>query len=139
MNAKNKKLVVLALSITTLAALPALAGGVGIGVQINVPAPVVVVPPPPVVTVQTVPDSYVWDGTEYVGVVGSQYYYLGPDNVWLTLDAPRLARFHEWEGSHADWRAHAIRNERFRRDVHGHDVPFHEEHGGDHDHDHDHH
>jgi hypothetical protein len=136
MNAKNKKLVVLALGIITLAALPAMAGGVGIGVQINVPAPVVVAPAP-VVTVQTVPDSYVWDGTEYVGVVGSQYYYLGPDNVWLTLDAPRLARFHEWEGGHADWRAHAIRNERFRHDAHGHDVPFHEDHGGDHDHDHD--
>jgi hypothetical protein len=85
------------------------------------------VPAPPVVTVETtVPDDYVWDGSEYVGVVGSQYYYLGPDHVWLTLDAPRLARFHGWERGHADWRTHAIRNELYRHDAHGHDVPRHD-------------
>ena len=148
MNAKTKKLVILAVGIPSLAALPSLAGpGIGVGVQINVPAPVVVAPAP-VVTVQAVPDSYVWDGTEYVGVVGSQYYYLGPGNVWLTLDGPRVARFHDWERGHADWRTHAIRNERYRRDAHGHEVPFHDAHAaheaphdahaGDHGHDNDH-
>lgn len=87
-------------------------------------APVVTVPAPAVTVVVGVPDDYVWDGTEYVGVVGDQYYYLGPDHVWLVMDAPRLARFHGWEKSHADWRMHAIRNEKYRRDAHGHDVPL---------------
>ena len=136
---------VLGLSVSSLVALPSMAEQ-RVGVQINVPAPVVVVPAP-TVTVQAVPDSYVWDGTEYVGVVGSQYYYLGPGNVWLTLDGPRVTRFHEWERGHADWRAHAIRNDRFRHDAHGHEVPFHgghdsrdahDSHGNDHGHD-DHH
>src|SRR5579863_3586152 len=46
------------------------------------PAPVYVAPPPPVVEVAPVmiPDSYMWDGYEYVGLVGDQYYYLGPGN-----------------------------------------------------------
>lgn len=77
-----------------------------------------VVAPAPVVAAE-VPDDYVWDGNEYVGVVGDQYYYLGPGNVWLVCDPIRLQRFHGWERGHADWRAHAIRNDRFRRDVHG--------------------
>ncbi len=146
MNTKTKKMIVLALSISSLAALPSMAG-VGVGIQINVPAPVIVAPAPPVVTVQAVPDSYVWDGTEYVGVVGSQYYYLGPGNVWLTLDGPRVARFHDWERGHADWRTHAIRNDKYRRDAHGHEAPSrdnHESHDShdshsDHSHDGDHH
>jgi hypothetical protein len=133
---KTKKLVVLVFGMTVLAALPAMAG-VGVGVRIDVPAPVVVVPAP-AVTVQAVPDSYVWDGTEYVGVVGSQYYYLGPGNVWLTLDGPRVARFHEWERGHADWRSHATRNERFRHDNHDR-RDTHESHGGDHGRDNDRH
>jgi hypothetical protein len=143
---KTKKLMVLALSISALAALPSMAG-VGVGIQINVPAPVVVAPAP-VVTVQAVPESYVYDGVEYVGVVGTQYYYLGPGNVWLTLDGPRVTRFHEWEHGHADWRTHAIRNERFRHDEHGHEAPSHDKkdghdnhdsHSSDHGHDNDHH
>jgi hypothetical protein len=142
MNTKTKKLIVLALSISSLAALPSMAG---VGISISVPAPVVVVPAP-AVTVEAVPDSYVWDGTEYVGVVGSQYYYLGPNNVWLTLDGPRVARFHDWERGHADWRTHAIHNDRFRNDAHGHTVPLHDSHdnhdahdshAADHSHDHD--
>jgi hypothetical protein len=126
---KTKTRIVLVLGVSSLAVLPSMAG-VGVGVQINVPAPAVVVPAP-AVTVEAVPDNYVWDGSEYVGVVGSQYYYLGPNNVWLTLDGPRVARFHTWETAHADWRLHAIRNERYRHDAHGHDVPFHDAHDGD--------
>jgi hypothetical protein len=86
--------------------------------------PAVPLPPPAVTITVGVPDDYVWDGTEYVGVVGDQYYYLGPDHVWLAFDAPRLARFHDWERAHADWREHAIRNEKYRRDMRGHDVPM---------------
>ncbi len=123
---KTKNVIQLVIGISSLAALPSMAG-VGIGVQINVPAPVVVAPAP-TVTVQAVPDSYVWDGTEYVGVVGTQYYYLGPGNVWLTLDGPRMTRFHDWEHDHADWRTHAIRNERYRHDAQGHEVPFRDNH-----------
>src|SRR5579863_8659270 len=67
MNAKTGIPIVLALGICSLTAPPAVAG-VGVGVQINVPAPVVVAPPPAVI-LPAVPDSYVWDGAEYVGVV----------------------------------------------------------------------
>jgi len=45
--------------------------------------------------VATVPDTYIWDGDEYVGVVGSQYYYLGPGDVWLPFDAVRVVRFND--------------------------------------------
>jgi hypothetical protein len=132
---KTTKQIVLALVVSSLVALPSMAG-VGVGVQINVPAPVapppVVVAPAPPVTVQPEPDSYVWDGTEYVGVVGTQYYYLGPGNVWLTLDGARVARFHEWEHHHADWRRHAIHNERFRHDVRDHDDHHDRDHHDDH-------
>ena len=98
--------------------------------------PVVVVAPPPPVVVEPavtvsvgVPDDYVWDGTEYVGLVGDQYYYLGPGDVWLLCDPVRLDRFHGWERGHPDWRSHAIRNDRFRRDAHGHEQARHDEHG----------
>jgi hypothetical protein len=136
---KTTKQIALAMGITTLATLTSFAG-VGIGVSVQVPVPVVVVPAPaPAVTVVApVPDSYVWDGTEYVGVVGTQYYYLGPHHVWLTLDAPRVARFNGWQRVHADWRIHAIRNELYRRDAHGHDYPLPDDHGHDIHHDHDH-
>src|SRR3984957_10505092 len=87
-------------------------------VVVAAPAPVVVAPEPVMI-----PDDYVWDGYEYVGLVGDQYYYLGPGNFWLLADPFRLDRFHGWEGSHRDWRAHAIRNDRFRRDAHGHEHP----------------
>jgi hypothetical protein len=91
---------------------------VGVGVAVETP---------PIVTVEaTVPDDYVWDGYEYVGVVGDQYYYLGPDHVWLVADPIRLERFHGWERGHADWRSHAIRNDQFRRDAHGHVQPRHD-------------
>jgi hypothetical protein len=126
---KTKRLILVVLGISTLAAVPSMAG---VGIQINVPAPVVAVPAP-VVTVQTpgvvveaVPDSYVWDGVEFVGVVGSDYFYLGPGDVWLTLDAPRLARFHDWEHGHPDWRTHAVHNDKYRHDAHGHEAPMRE-------------
>jgi hypothetical protein len=100
------------------------------------PPPVVVAPAP----VEVVPDNYVWDGDEYVGVVGDQYYYLGPGNMWVAMDAPRLARFNVWARDHSDWREHAIRNEKYR----GHDrdhgpekeQPRHDDDHHDHDHDH---
>jgi hypothetical protein len=71
-----------------------------------------------------VPDNYVWDGVEFVGVVGGAYFYLGPGNVWLACGPDRLERFHGWERYHADWRDHAIRNDRFRTDAHGHVQPM---------------
>ena len=91
------------------------------------PAPVVVAPAP-----VWVPDSYTWDGYEYVGIVGDQYYYLGPGDVWLVCDPFRLHRFHGWEGGHRDWRDHAVRNDRFRRDEHGHVQPRHDGQGDRH-------
>ena len=90
--------------------------------------PFVVVAPPPVeVAPVMVPDSYAWDGYEYVGLVGDQYYYLGPGNIWLFCEPFRLDRFHGWERGHADWRNHAIRNDRYRTDRNGHVQPRHDD------------
>jgi hypothetical protein len=75
-------------------------------VVISAPPPVVVAPEPVVVA----PDCYAWDGYEYAGVVGDQYYYLGPGNAWIVMDPMRLQRFHTWAGGHPDWRAHATHN-----------------------------
>jgi hypothetical protein len=82
------------------------------GAQIVVTPPAVVVSPP--VVVGPVPDFYVWDGDEYVGVVGSQYYYLGPGNIWMVMDPPRLHRFQTWERGNPNWRSHATRNTHYR-------------------------
>ena len=91
-------------------------------VVVAAPPPVVVEPaplPPPAPVVVEVPDDYVWDGYEYIGMVGDQYYYLGPGEVWIHADPFRIDRFHGWIGGHPDWRGHAIRNDRYRRDAHG--------------------
>ena len=90
-----------------------------------VPQPVVVAEP------VMVPESYVWDGYEFVGLVGNQYFYLGPGNIWLLSEPFRLERFHGWERDHRDWREHAIRNDRFRTDHNGHVQPRHEPGKGD--------
>jgi hypothetical protein len=79
----------------------------------------VVAPGPVVAEPVLIPDYYVWDGVEYVGVVGTQYVYLGPGNIWLICDGVRFDRFHRWESVHRDWRVHAIRNDRFRTDRSG--------------------
>jgi hypothetical protein len=97
---------------------------------------VVETPPPPAVTVEVAPDYYVWDGFEYVGIVGGRYYYLGPRNVWIVCEPFRLARFHDWERVHPDWHNHAIRNERYRNDNRGHDRDRDRDHGRDHGDDH---
>ena len=92
------------------------------------PQPMVVVASPPVEVVpMMVPDSYAWDGYEYVGLVGDQYYYLGPGDVWLFCEPFRLDRFHGWERGHADWRDHAVRNDRYRTDRNGHVQPRHDD------------
>ena len=91
-------------------------------VVVVAPAPVVVAPMEPVM----VPDYYAWDGVEYVGFVGGQYFYLGAGNVWLVCEPFRLERFHGWEREHADWQTHAVRNDRYRTDSHGHYQPRHD-------------
>lgn len=92
--------------------------------RVGVEAGVVVAPP--AVEVAMVPDDYYWDGYEYVGLVGDQYYYLGPGNVWLVCDPVRLDHVHAWEGVHPDWRVHVIRNDNYRTDSHGHYQPRHD-------------
>ena len=69
-----------------------------------------------------IPDYYVWDGYEYVGVVGTQYCYLAPGLFWVTCEPWREHRFHDWEHRNPRWRDHAVRNDRFR---HGPDGRFH--------------
>jgi hypothetical protein len=85
-----------------------------------------VAPQPVAVAPVMVPDEYAWDGAEYVGPVGDQYFYLGPDNVWLLCDPIRLDRFHGWEREHRDWREHAIRNDHYRTDHNDHVQPRHD-------------
>ncbi|MGO8765041.1 MAG: hypothetical protein ACLQSR_07915 [Limisphaerales bacterium] len=135
---KTKSKMALIVGLASIAAMPVLARPI-IGIQIGVPAPpppVVVVPAPaPAVTVAVVPDSYVWDGTEYVGLIGDQYYYLGSGGVWMVMDPPRLTRFHGWIGAHPDWHSHMVTNEKYRYDAHHHYVPSHDAH---HDHDYGH-
>src|ERR1700753_2921254 len=60
------------------------------------PGVVTTEPPPSPDTTYVVPDDYTWDGYEYVGLVGDQYYYLGPGSVWIVCDPVRLQRFHVW-------------------------------------------
>jgi len=121
MNAKRN----IAVAVLGLSALATWSLKAGVTVEVGVPAPPPVVvaapapPPAPVVVEQPVPDSYVWDGTEYVGVVGTSYFYLGPNHVWLAFDPVHEERFHAWERDHHDWREHTIHNESFR----GHEAP----------------
>jgi hypothetical protein len=107
------------------------------------PPPVPVVVAPPTVAVTVAPDDYYYDGTEYVGIVGGQYYYLGPDNAWVVMDSGRLHRFNDWQRDHADWRTHSVHNDKYRGHVPARAQPMHEDrplgHDNDHpDHDRDH-
>ena len=95
-----KRLIVGILSIAVLSFLSACAGPYH--------EPVVVGPPP---AVEVVPEYYVWDGYEYVGVANGRYVYLGPGQVWRVCEPYRVQRFHEWERLHPDWTQNAIRNE----------------------------
>lgn len=88
-------------------------------------APPVSVAPPSAATVAAgVPDSYISDGDEFVGVIGTDYFYLGSGNLWVPLEAARLAHFQAWEVEHPDWREHAVLNAKFRTDAQGHFVPL---------------
>ena len=90
-------------------------------VVVEQPAPVMVQPPPqPMVVVQPapvayVPESYVWVGQTPYGWVGNQYCYWN-GNGWYACRPEHMARFHEWERGHADYRSHAVHYER------GHDL-----------------
>ena len=72
------------------------------------PGPAAMAPP----LVAIVPDSYVWDGFEFVGEFGGGFYYFGPGGAWVACDPVRLERFHGWERGHPDWRSGAIRDRR---------------------------
>jgi|SRR5579862_6308486 len=134
------KVIALAIAITGQATVTSVSGPV---VTVQVPAPVVTVqaPAPAITITMVVPDTYVWDGFEFVGVVGNQCLYLGDGGYWLPCDTLRLRRFHTWEKANADWRAHAIENVRYRVDARGHIHPWHgdkhsdrDDHGHDRDH-----
>ena len=65
------------------------------------------------VNVFYIPESYIWDGNEYVGWVGDRYvYYNG--NRWYACGPEQMARFHEYGRSHPDWRSRSYRYERDR-------------------------
>jgi hypothetical protein len=117
----------------------ALSSAAGPNIYITPPqSPTVIItgpaPPPPAVTVVIVPDYYVWDGDEYVGMVGDQYYYLGPGNAWIVLDPVRFHRFQIYVHDHPDWHGHMTHNVKYRNQDRDHDrdraEPAHEMHGG---------
>jgi hypothetical protein len=110
--------------LTTIGIAAAIACVAGPSLIITPPTVVISAPPPVVVapTPVVAPDYYAWDGYEYVGVVGDQYYYLGPGNAWVVMDPVRLQRFHAWSGSHPDWRTHATHNVLYRN-MDRHDAP----------------
>jgi hypothetical protein len=125
----------------------ALPSAAGPNVIITPPAPPTVVitapAPPPPTTVMVVPDTYIWDGDEYVGVVGDQYYYLGPNSIWIVMDPVRLHRFQGYMHDHPDWRGHMVKNEKYRDHDRDRDrdrtEPMHNQPMNDHkDHDFDH-
>jgi len=112
----------------------ALPSAAGPSIIITAPAPPTVVitapAPPPVTPVVVVPDTDIWDGDEYVGVVGSQYYYLGPNSAWIVMDPVRLHRFQGYMHDHPDWHSHMVRNEKYRGAEHmpAHAQPMHDTH-----------
>jgi hypothetical protein len=110
-------------------ALPCAAGP---SIIITAPAPPTVVitapAPPPVTPVVIVPDTYIYDGDEYVGVVGGQYYYLGPGGAWVVMDPVRLHRFQVYVHAHPDWNSHMVHNVKYRGPVPAHAAPMHDSH-----------
>ncbi|HZI32723.1 MAG TPA: hypothetical protein VFF11_10295 [Candidatus Binatia bacterium] len=64
-------------------------------------------PPPRVAVVGFVPDDCFWDGYEYVGWYGDQYYYWGPEHVWIICDPVRVQRVNVWISDHPHWRTQA--------------------------------
>ena len=89
----------------------ALAGGPGSG---DVMSPRIETQPVFTDDVLMAPTEYVWDGYENVGVMNSQYYYLGLGNVWIPMDATRQYRFNDWQQSHVNWRDTAIHNDHYQ-------------------------
>jgi hypothetical protein len=75
--------------------------------------------PAPSSTIAVVPDSYVWDGSEYVGIVAGQDYYLGPGDVWIPCSPAQVHRFQQYQASHPDWQSHMTTNEKYRYSNHG--------------------
>lgn len=89
------------------------------------PAATVAAPAPAAgLMVGAVPDKYAWDGSEYVGCIGSQYYYLNQRKYWVPMDRQHQTHFQSWQKSHADWQGHAVLNVNYRHDANGHVVPL---------------
>ena len=98
--------------------------------------------PPHVAVVGFVPDYCFWDGYEYVGWYGDDYYYWGPNRVWVVCDPVRVQRVNVFIRAHPNWNVRARPNVQYPVDAHGHPQPLRapparHDHGRDHDHDHD--
>ena len=90
-------------------------------------------PPPEIVQSGPIPvhapESYVWDGSEYVGLYGDQHVYWN-SGTWDVCGAVMLERIHGWETDHPAWRSEAVSYYRGRDPVpviHGLAVPYDEE------------
>jgi hypothetical protein len=81
-------------------------------------------PPPHVAVIGFVPDYCFWDGYEYVGWYGDQYYYWGPGRVWLICDPVRVQRVTVFINAHPDWSKRARPNLQYPVDASGHPQPL---------------
>ncbi len=63
-------------------------------------------PPPNVAVVGFLPDYCFWDGYEYIGWVGTDYYYWSPRHVWVISDPVRVQRANVWMKAHPEWASH---------------------------------
>ncbi|HTV41986.1 MAG TPA: hypothetical protein VMF08_15490 [Candidatus Sulfotelmatobacter sp.] len=103
-------------SVLSLAAIAFAVSLTNVGTAAVIVTPPRVVAPPmvPMAPAPGFPATYVWDGNEFVGMIGNQYYYLGPGNNWVIMDPVRMNRFRGWTRAHPGWRDRQIRNTRFR-------------------------
>lgn len=58
------------------------------------------------------PANAVWDGSDYVGQINGQNYYLGPNNTWMPLDSARQQRFAEWQQNNPNMQPGQIQSTR---------------------------
>ena len=104
-------------------------------------------PPTAVAAVGFVPDYCFWDGFEYVGWYDDQYYYWGPNHVWIVCDPVQVQRVNTWVNAHPDWRTRVTTVAPARANPPSHSSPMQapparryyrdDDHGYHHGHDHD--
>ena len=81
-------------------------------------------PPPRVAVVGFVPDYCFWDGYEYVGWYGDDYYYWGPHRTWIICDPIRVQHVKVYVQDHPNWGTRVRPNVQYPVDANGHPHPL---------------